>query len=118
MLRRVPGLVVRQEYGGGGRLALGVRGLDNGRSRHLLILEDGIPVSLNPYAEPDMYYSPPIERMRGIEVVKGSGSILFGPQTIGGVVNFLSLSPPTRQSATVDVEGGQYGYARTLASYG
>jgi Fe(3+) dicitrate transport protein len=118
MLRRVPGLVVRQEYGGGGRLDIGVRGLDNGRSRHLLILEDGIPISLNPYAEPDMYYAPPIERMRGIEVVKGSGSILFGPQTIGGVVNFLTLSPPTRQSTTVDVEGGQYGYARALASYG
>ncbi len=118
MLRRVPGLVVRQEFGGGGRLDIGVRGLDNGRSRHVLILEDGIPISINPYAEPDMYYAPPIERMRGIEVVKGSGSVLFGPQTIGGVVNFLTLAPPSHQMVTTDVEGGQFGYARGLASYG
>ncbi len=118
MLRRVPGVQVRQEFGSGGRLDIGIRGLEAGRSRRVLVLEDGIPVSLNPYAEPDMYYAPPIERMRAIEVVKGSGSILFGPQTIGGVVNFLTVSPPPRPHAVVDGEGGQYGYARGLASYG
>jgi Fe(3+) dicitrate transport protein len=117
MLRRVPGLEVRQENGGGLRMDVGIHGLDPGRSRHVLILEDGVPVSLNPYAEPDMYYGPPIERMRGIEVVKGSGSILFGPQTIGGVINFLTLTPEDRQHAVVDAEGGTLGYMRGLASY-
>ena len=33
------------------------------------MLEDGIPISLNPYGEPDSYYSPPIERIQRIEVV-------------------------------------------------
>ena len=69
MLRRVPGVQARQEYGGGMRLDISVRGLEGGRSRRVLVLEDGVPISLNPYAEPDMYYSPPVERMRGIEVV-------------------------------------------------
>ncbi len=118
MLRRVPGVQVREETGGGGRLDIGIRGLESGRSRRVLVLEDGIPVALNPYAEPDMYYAPPIERMRGIEVVKGSGSILFGPQTIGGVVNFLTLAPPEARHAVVDFEGGQLGYLRGLANYG
>jgi Fe(3+) dicitrate transport protein len=118
MLRRVPGVQARQEYGGGLRLDISVRGLEGGRSRRVLVLEDGVPISLNPYAEPDMYYAPPIERMRGVEVVKGSGSILFGPQTIGGVVNFLTLMPEEKQKATVDVEGGQLGYFRGLARYG
>lgn len=119
MLRRVPGLVVRQEEGGGGRLDIGVRGLDPGRSRRVLVLEDGMPVAINPYAEPDLYFAPPIERMRSVEVVKGSGAILFGPQTIGGVVNFLTLMPPDREHVTVDALGGlEPGYARGLASYG
>lgn len=117
VLRRVPGVQVRSEYGGGLRLDIGVRGLEGGRSRRVLVLEDGIPVSLNPYAEPDMYYSPPIERMRGVEVVKGSGSILFGPQTVGGVVNFLTLLPEEKRRAAVDVEGGQLGYFRGLGMY-
>lgn len=117
MLRRVPGVQARQEYGGGLRLDISVRGLEGGRSRRVLVLEDGVPISLNPYAEPDMYFSPPIERMRGIEVVKGSGSVLFGPQTIGGVVNFNTLMPSPVRRAALDFEGGQLGYLRGLATY-
>lgn len=118
MLRRVPGVQVRQEYSGGSRLDISVRGLESGRSRRVLLLEDGIPISLNPYAEPDMYYAPPIERYRAIEVVKGSGNILFGPQTLAGTINFVTLAPPERQSASVDVDAGNYGYVRALARYG
>ncbi len=118
MLRRVPGVQVRQEYGGGNRLDISVRGLEGGRSRRVLVLEDGIPIALNPYSEPDMYYAPPIERMRGIEVVKGSGNILFGPQTLAGTINFLTITPPERQAVVADVDAGTYGYVRGLASYG
>ena len=94
-----PGLTATQQESGGLRLDVGIHGLDPGRSRRVLILEDGVPVSVNPYAEPDIYYVPTVERMRGVEVVKGSGNILFGPQTIGGVINFLTLAaarPPPR----------------------
>lgn len=118
MLRRVPGVQARQEYGGGGRLDISVRGLDAGRSRRVLMLEDGIPISINPYSEPDMYYAPPVERMRGIEVVKGAGNILFGPQTLAGTINFLTLAPPDHRTARADVDAGSYGYLRGLASYG
>lgn len=118
MLRRVPGVQARQEYGGGGRLDISVRGLDAGRSRRILMLEDGIPISINPYSEPDMYYAPPVERMRGIEVVKGSGNILFGPQTLAGTINFLTLAPPDHRMVTADLDAGNYGYVRGLANYG
>ena len=118
MLRRVPGVQARQEYGGGGRLDISIRGLDAGRSRRILMLEDGIPISINPYSEPDMYYAPPVERMRGIEVVKGSGNILFGPQTLAGTINFLTLAPPDHRTVAADVDAGSYGYVRGLASYG
>lgn len=118
MLRRVPGLNVRQDEGAGGRLDIGIRGLDPGRSRRVLMLEDGIPLSINPYAEPDMYYAPPIERMQGIEVVKGSGSILFGPQTTGGVINFLSKPAPYRRQVSLAAYGGQRGFFRGVGSYG
>lgn len=118
MLRRVPGVQVRQEYGGGNRIDISIRGLEGGRSRRVLLLEDGIPVSINPYSEPDMYYAPVIERYRGIEVVKGSGNILFGPQTLAGTINFLTLAPPDTQRAAVDVDVGTYGYVRGYANYG
>jgi len=118
MLRRVPGVQVRQEYGGGNRIDISIRGLEGGRSRRVLMLEDGLPMALNPYSEPDMYFAPVIERYRAIEVVKGSGNILFGPQTLAGTINFLTLAPPESQRGAVDVDVGTYGYVRALASYG
>jgi Fe(3+) dicitrate transport protein len=118
MLRRVPGLQVREDEGAGLRLDVSVRGLDGTRSRRILVLEDGMPVAINPYGEPDLYYGPPIERMRGIEVVKGSGSILFGPQTIGGVINFQTIAPPVRRELLLDARGGAPNYVRLLGRYG
>lgn len=118
MLRRVPGVQAREDPGGGGRFDVSVRGLDAGRSRRVLVLEDGIPISLNPYAEPDMYFAPAIERYRAIEVVKGSGNILFGPQTLAGTLNLVTLAPPERASAALDLDVGNYGYVRGLGRYG
>jgi len=118
MLRKVPGVQVRQDYGGGNRLDISIRGIEAGRGRKVLILEDGIPMALNPYSESDLNFAPPVERMRGIEVVKGSGNILFGPQTLTGVINFVTLAPPPGTRVVLDAEAGQRGYARGLVNYG
>jgi Fe(3+) dicitrate transport protein len=118
MLRRVPGLTVRTEDPMGLRLNVGIRGLDSTRSARTLVLEDGVPIALNPYAEPDLYHSTPLERVRAIEVVKGSGSILYGPQSVAGVVNFLTVAPPSRESWFVDAQVGEYARRRVVASYG
>jgi Fe(3+) dicitrate transport protein len=118
ILRRIPGLHVQEEEGFGLRANIGIRGLNPDRSRTVLVLEDGIPVALSPYGEPEMYYSPPIERMQRVEVVKGSGSILFGPQTIGGVINYVTPSPPVAPEGTLDVQGGMGGFVRAYGTYG
>ncbi len=110
VLRRVPGINLREDSGPVAmRLNIGMRGLNPNRSRKVLMLEDGIPIALAPYGEPDMYYSPPIERMSRIEVLKGSGQILHGPQTVGGVVNFVTADPPSKFHGEFDLEGGQRG---------
>lgn len=117
-MRRVPGLHAVDEEGAGLRMNLGIRGLDPDRSRGVHILEDGIPVALAPYGEPEMYYTPSIDRMSGVEVLKGSGQILFGPQTIGGVINFVTANPPEDQEIRVKAQGGQGAFFSGLVSYG
>jgi len=109
VIARVPGLLVRQDSGPVAmRLNVGVRGLNPDRSRSVLMLEDGLPISLAPYGEPEMYYSPQIDRMERIEVLKGSGQIAYGPQTVGGVVNFVTPQPPAKKlQGAVDLEAGQ-----------
>lgn len=119
VLRRVPGINLREDSGPVAmRLNIGMRGLNPNRSRKVLILEDGIPIALAPYGEPDMYYSPPIERMSRVEVLKGSGQIAHGPQTVGGVVNFVTPDPPSKFHGEVDAEGGQRGIFVGQASLG
>jgi len=118
LARRVPGLTVRTEDATGLRLNIGIRGFDSTRSARTLILEDGVPIALNPYGEPDLYFSTPVERIRAIEVVKGSGSILFGPQSVAGAVNFLTIAPPTRESWWVDGQYGTQAFRRIMVGYG
>ncbi|MGI8618381.1 MAG: TonB-dependent receptor domain-containing protein [Gemmatimonadaceae bacterium] len=117
-LRTLPGVHVQEEEGVGLRANVGIRGLDPDRSRTLLVLEDGVPVALAPYGEPEMYYSPPIDRMHRVELVKGSGSILFGPQTIGGVLNYVTADAPSTATGSVTLRGGE-GRSRLIqANYG
>jgi Fe(3+) dicitrate transport protein len=118
VLRRVPGLHVVDEEGLGMRVNIGIRGLDPDRSRSVLMLEDGVPIALAPYGEPEMYYSPAIDRMAGIEILKGSGQILYGPQTIGGVVNYITPNPPSEQEGSIRIQGGQGGFFSGLVNYG
>ena len=119
VLRRLPGVFIREDSGPVGmRLNIGIRGLNPDRSRQVLVLEDGLPVALAPYGEPELYYSPPIDRMRRVEVLKGSGSILHGPQTIGGVLNFVTPDPPTKPQGSLDLIAGQRGLFVGKASYG
>lgn len=118
VFRRIPGIHAVEQDGLGLRTNIGVRGLDPSVSRSVLVLEDGIPVALAPYGEPEMYYTPSMDRMAGLEVVKGSGSILFGPQTFGGVVNFITADPPPVPTASINLRGGEGGFFTSRLSYG
>jgi len=118
ILRKVPGVHVVDEEGAGLRMNLSIRGTDPDRSRGVLVLEDGIPVALAPYGEPELYYTPCMDRMSGVEVLKGSGSIIFGPQTIGGVVNYITADPPAESTGTLTLKGAPGGYFMMMGSYG
>lgn len=118
VLRSLAGVHVQEEEGAGLRANVGVRGLDPDRSRTLLVLEDGVPVALAPYGEPEMYYTPPIDRMERLELVKGSGSILFGPQTIGGVLNYVTAEPPARAAGSVLLQLGSHDTRLAQLGYG
>jgi Fe(3+) dicitrate transport protein len=118
VLRNVAGVHVVEEEGAGLRTNIGIRGLDPDKSRNVLILEDGVPVALAPYGEPEMYFTPSIERMSGVEILKGSGSILFGPQTIGGVINYLTADAPEEFKGDFNFQAGQNGFYNTKIQLG
>ena len=117
-LREVPGVNVRDEEGLGLRPNIGIRGLDPTRSRKVHIMEDGVPIMLMPYGDPSSYYFPPIFRFDRIEVLKGSGQLLYGPQSIGGVMNFITKMPPRTPQGNFEFRGGNLNYFNTHFDYG
>ncbi len=89
-LQTLPGVNVQEEDGFGLRPNIGLRGTSLERSSKIAILEDGVPMSPAPYTAPAAYYSPFILRMSSIEVTKGIFALKYGPQTIGGTINYIS----------------------------
>jgi Fe(3+) dicitrate transport protein len=109
-LRKIAGVHVRDEEGFGLRPNIGLRGLNPTRSNKVLLLEDGIPLTYAPYGDNASYYHPPIERFERIEVLKGGAQIAYGPQTIAGLVNYITPAPPTHLAGSVTLLGGNRDY--------
>ena len=119
MLEYVPGINAFADDGiGNSRISIGVRGLNPRRSSRVLILEDGVPIQPALYVYPNMYYNPPADRIDQIEVIKGSGTILYGPQTMGGVINYFTKRPRNEFGGTLKVTGGENGYGSLFAEVG
>lgn len=92
VLRRVPGINVKTEEESAVVSNVGIRGLSASESKSL-ILEDGVPVAPGLFIGNDRYFNPRIQRMEGIEILKGSSSLRYGPSTIGGVINYQTKTP-------------------------
>ena len=105
-LRQVAGVFPRDEEGAGARPNIGIRGLNPVRSTKVLLLEDGIPLGYAPYGDNAAYYHPPIERFSRLEVLKGAAQVRFGPQTIGGVINYITPDAPETLEARGTVAVG------------
>jgi len=117
-LRKAAGVNVRDEEGFGLRPNIGVRGLSPTRSTKVLLLEDGIPFTYAPYGDNASYYHPPIDRFETVEVLKGSGQIVYGPQTVGGVINYVTRNPPDEPAGSLTLVGGNRDYFNGHLNYG
>ena len=117
-LRKVSGVNVRDEEGFGLRPNIGIRGLNPTRSTKVLLLEDGLPLTYAPYGDNASYYHPPVDRFESIEIVKGSGQILYGPTTVGGVVNYITPAPPVNAAGFLTLMGGNRDYFNGHLNYG
>jgi len=117
-LRKLPGLVVRDEEGFGMRPNISIRGLNPTRSTKVTLLEDGIPLAYAPYGDNTSYYYPTIDRFSSIEVLKGAGQIKYGPQTIGGVINHITPPPPEKFGGFISYTGGNRDYLNTKINMG
>ena len=118
-LELVPGINGYADDGiGNSRLSIGIRGLNPRRSSRILILEDGVPIQPALYIYPNMYYNPPSDRIDRVEVVKGSGAIKYGPQTMGGVINYFTKRPRNEFGGKLKIKAGENNFLSLFSEIG
>jgi Fe(3+) dicitrate transport protein len=104
-LRGVPGVSIKPEEETAIVANIGIRGLSSADYK-TLILEDGVPVAPGLFVGNGRYYNPRIQRMEGIEVLRGASSLRYGPSTIGGVINYRTRQP--RDGVELGVRTGSF----------
>lgn len=118
VLRKAPGVYVRDEEGFGIRPNIGIRGMNPFRSTKILFLEDGLPLNFAPYGDNDIYFHPPVERYDGVEITKGAELTKYGPQTISGAVNYITPKLPEKPGGYISFTGGNRDYLSGHVRYG
>ncbi len=119
LLARVPGANVPEIDGAGMQLSVGVRGLNPNRVQEFNARQNGYDIAADPLGYPESYYTPPLEAVERVEVVRGAASLQYGPQ-FGGLLNFILKAPPRDRplTATLRQTGGSFGLASTAATVG
>lgn len=98
----MPGLRTIDDDIHGRRSGIGIRGAPARRSRKTLLLEDGTPINASTYLDPSAHYTPPMERLERIDVLKGAGHVLHGPLNNHGIINFRNKQPTLQPETTAE----------------
>lgn len=112
---KVPGLNIWESDGAGIQVGIGGRGLSPNRTENFNTRQNGYDISADALGYPESYYTPPIEALKAIEIIRGSASLQFGSQ-FGGLLNFIIKDAPvdTKFEFTSRNTGGTYGYFGTF----
>ena len=93
---KVAGLNIWESDGAGVQLGIGGRGLSPNRNSNFNTRQNGYDISADALGYPESYYSPPVEAIDRIEVVRGAASLQYGTQ-FGGLLNFKFKQGPVNK---------------------
>src|SRR5215217_4024922 len=88
VLAKVPGIHIWESDPSGIQIGIAARGLSPNRSWEFNIRQNGYDIAADPYGYPEAYYNPQLQSVQRIEIVRGQGSLQYGPQ-FGGLVNYI-----------------------------
>ena len=88
----------------------GLRGLSASGASRALVLADGVPLN-DPFGGWVYWSRIPMAAVDRVEVMRGSGSDLYGADAVAGVVQVLTRRPG-KPVVKVDLEGASHGTAR------
>jgi Fe(3+) dicitrate transport protein len=93
---KVAGLNIFENDNAGIQLGIGGRGLNPNRVSNFNTRQNGYDISADALGYPESYYTPPMEALDRIEVIRGAASLQYGTQ-FGGFINFRFKKGPTNK---------------------
>ena len=121
LIQSLPALSARP-YNGGEAAApsFSTRGLpDDGLTEYLHVAIDGTPAGSAPYGWTAFSFLPlATERVWAVDQIRGGHQVRYSPNTVGGVLNFITRPVPDRNEFEARQVIGSKGYASTFMTGG
>ncbi len=116
---RITGLNIWESDQAGLQLGIGGRGLNPNRTSNFNVRQNGYDISADALGYPESYYTPPVEALERIEIVRGAASLQYGTQ-FGGMLNFKFKKGPEDKKIelTSRQSVGSWGFFNTFNSIG
>ncbi len=112
VLKAVPGVGV--SLGRKDEASITMRGFG---SRRVAIMVDGRPMNI-PYYGTFNLASVSVDKLEKIVVVRGPASVTYGPNVMGGVVNFVTARGRDHPGTRLRLRGGNHETTETLLTHG
>ncbi len=104
VLKSVTGVVVTDLYGNGNNQTVDIGGFGETADRHVAIVIDGRRVNSMDLSG-TRWATIPVDNIERIEILHGSGAVLYGDNALGGVINIITKRPEEGLSGK-----GEYGF--------
>lgn len=116
---RVPGAFVYDMDGSGNQVNVSTRGLDAHRSWEMNVRQDGVLLNTDLYGYPASHYSPPMEAIGRVELIRGTAALQYGSQ-YGGLANYVTKAPRVNEQFGIESINtiGSYGLRSTYNAVG
>jgi Fe(3+) dicitrate transport protein len=117
VLAQTPGMVLAEETTPS--VSIGTKGLPAHRMGYLQVMKDGIPIAMDMLGYSSSYYTPAVDAVKQIQIVRGGASLLYGPQP-GGAFNYIMNKPPVGTPFTLRTINtvGSYNYYANFTEFG
>ena len=93
--------------GTGKNATIDIRGFGDTANRNILVLVNDRKVNSIDMSGPDLLQVP-LQSVERIEIIRGAGSVLYGDNAVGGVVNIITKKGRGDFSGQVGISGGSY----------
>jgi iron complex outermembrane receptor protein len=107
LLRSEQGIVVRDLLANGKSAQVDLRGFGEAAPYNNLVLVDGRRVNEIDLSGVD-WTQIPLDQIERIEIVRGTGTVLYGDNAVGGVINIITKTPSDRFTASAGAIAGSY----------